>query len=159
MRCYLLLLVLLLAGQAAFAQDRPPVSQPDSAVAGAPAPAAPDTMAALHRLFAKRRRQQTFGALGIVAGTGAAIGLISAFAHSSGGGGGGAYGITFSGSGNDDSNITSLGVGILAIPVLAGELLYFDRYNRKREREAGSAFEAHQLPKWLRHSLKSKFFR
>ncbi len=158
MRFWLFIALLALAGRAAVAQVSL-VPRADLLATATLAQPATDTVAAIHKLFAKRRRQQTFGAVGIVVGTGAAIGLISAFAHSSGGGGGGAYGITSSGSGNDDSNITSLGVGILAIPVLAGELLYFDRYNRKREREAVSAFEAHQLPKWLRRKLKSKFFR
>jgi len=158
MRCFLLLL-LLFAGNAAFAQARSPVSRPDSAVAGALGPAAPDTLAAIHELFATRRRQQTFGALGIVVATGAAIAFISASAHSSGSGGGGAYGINFPGPGNDDSNITSLGVGILAIPTLAGELLFFDRYNRKHERQAVKDCRAHKLPKPLIKKLKPKYFR
>ncbi|AMJ65247.1 hypothetical protein [Hymenobacter sp. PAMC 26628] len=139
MRCYLLLLVLLLAGSTAFAQARPPVSRPDSAVAGALAPAAPDTLAAIHKLFATRRRQQTFGALGIVAAAVAGIAIEQL-------------------SSDTDKNLNALGTGVLAVPVLAVELFAFDAFNRKHERQAANDFKAHKPDKWLRRKLKSRFF-
>ena len=61
-----------------------------------------------------------------MAATRAATTFISATAHSSDSGGGGIYGINFPGSGNDDSSIDLLGIGMLIIQTLANELLFFD---------------------------------
>ena len=51
-----------------------------------------------------------------------------------------------------------MGIGILSIPVLAGELLYFDKHNRKHEQQAAAAFRARELPKGIQRKLKSRFF-
>lgn len=159
MRFYSLLAFVLLSGFGGFAQVLAPVSRPDSLATAAPAHPAPDTLAAIHKLFATRRRQQVFGALSIVAATAVGIAIISATAQSSSGAGGGAYGLTVPNATNDGPNTNALGVGILAIPVLAGELFYFDRYNREHERQAAAAFNAHRLPGSLRRKLKPRFFR
>ncbi len=144
MRCYLLLLVLLLAGQAVFAQDRPPVSQPDSAVAGVPAPAAPDTVAALHRLFADRRRRRNFivGYTGVVT-----LGAIVA-----------------SGAETSNSSIVPPAAvatifGILGGVAVAGELAFFSKYSRQKEQRTVDDFQAHRLDWGLRRKLKPRHFR
>ncbi|MFD1466959.1 hypothetical protein ACFQ48_01885 [Hymenobacter caeli] len=158
MRPSLLLAVLLLANGVAFAQARPPVSRPDSVATGAPAPAAPDTLAALHRLFATRRQRRNYvaGGTALVAVGGLVIG--SSGARPSGSGGGGSYGIG-GGAGLDGMAIGTFFTGVVGALALGGELIYYVQYSEKNERRAVAAFEAHRLPRGLRRELKPKFFR
>ncbi len=159
MQRYFLLLVLLLAGSPTFAQTELPIAQPNSPTSVLPPQPASDTLAAIHKLFAKRRRQQTFGALGIVVATAVSIATLNSSTQPSSGQGGGAYGITAPSPTNDGLGIDGLGIGIISIPVLAGELFYFDGYNRKHEQQAKNDFKAHRLSKALKRKLKPKFFR
>ncbi len=142
MRFYPFFILFTLASCAVFAQVSPPVLRANSLATATPAQPAADTVAAIHKLFAKRRRQQTLGALGIVVGTAVAVTAVGSTRSAS-----------------NTAYLSAVGIGFLAIPVLVVELLHFDRYNRKRERQAVSAFGTHHLPKWLRRELKPKFFR
>ncbi|MFD1466958.1 hypothetical protein ACFQ48_01880 [Hymenobacter caeli] len=128
-----------LAAHAASAQVPLPVPRPDSLATVIPAQPAADTLAAIHKLFAKRRRQQTAGGLGIVAAAAVGIALAQATSPAS------------------EKNSNSLGLGLLAIPVLAIELFAFDSFNLKNERLETKDFKAHKSSKWLKGKLKHVF--
>ncbi|MGI4883803.1 MAG: hypothetical protein ACRYFR_02460 [Janthinobacterium lividum] len=155
MRCYLLLLLLVVVGPA-FAQGRPPVSRPDSAVAGALAPAAPDTVAALHRLFVARRRQRTYVAGGTALATVGGMAVIGSLPASSGSSG---YGSIGTGAGFDGAAAGTFLTGVVGALALGGVLIYYVQYSEKNERRAVADFEAHRLPQGLKRELKPKFFR
>ena len=158
MRPYLLLAALLLANGAAFAQTALPISRPDSAVAGAPAPAAPDTLAALHRLFATRQQRRNYAVGGTLLATAAGVAVVGNSPRHSNGGGSSGYGSlggpTLYFTGLEEFLVLAFGaVGI------GGEVLYYSQYSEKNEHRAAEAFRAHQLPQGLKRKLKPKFFR
>ena len=142
MRLLVLLLALLAACPGAQAQ-LVPVATPtvlNSAAAPAPALAAPDTAAALHRLFAQRRHKshrtlRVGGALLLGAGLTAAT--APAFKE-------------FQGLG-------VLAVGALAaassVPVLATGLINKAAFSRKREQRTLLAWQQHRLPRPLKRML------
>ncbi len=145
-RC-LLLLVLLLAGSPAFTQTAPPTSRPDSLVAGALAPAAPDTLAAIHKLFATRRQRRRY----LVGGTAlATVGGMVIVAAST------PYD-TGSFQGLDRAINTTL-IGGIGLGVLGAEFIYYHQYSRKKERQAVDAFQQQKLPEYLRQQLKTNYF-
>jgi hypothetical protein len=137
---------LLLAGLLAVSGPLAAQSLPAVAMAGSlatppvAAAAAPDTVDALHRLFAARRRQRNM----LVAGTvvGAMVGtaatppdrLLST---------------------NDYAKL----YGLAAAAVI---IIYFvcgDTYSYKEEQRAVASFGSHQLPKYLKRRLKSCYFQ
>ena len=142
MRTTLLLLVLLLSGRAVFAQAAPrPTPLTDSVALAAPAP---DTLAAIHRLFAaKRKKNKPFvaGAVGVAAVGGVLLGTAP--------------------SNLDGIGQAVLGAGLIALvslPVLTLEALTALDYNKKSEREAVEAFQAHKVPRYLKRKLKPQYF-
>lgn len=153
MRCAFLFLLCWLAGRPAVAQPERPRGAPGPPTVG-PSPAG-DTLAALHRLFAHRRRQQAVGALGILTAAATAIAIVSSKARPPSQGSSG-YGVTPPRAGDD---LAALGIGLLALPVLVGEMVYFDRYNRAHEQRASDELAAHKLSPALKRRLKPKFFR
>ncbi|NML65202.1 hypothetical protein HHL22_08305 [Hymenobacter sp. RP-2-7] len=134
MRHFLLLLVLLLASLDACAQLNPAgTTQPQ------PAGPAPDTVAALHRLFAaKRAKRDALAVLSLV------------IAGTTG------YAATQSYSLSDISIAYGTTIGALSIGGIA--LAYYSQYSRRREQEALEAFKSHQLAKELKRKLKRRYF-
>jgi hypothetical protein len=104
-------------------------------------PAAPDTLAAIHRLFVHKRRLR-------LAVLGATIG----------------YGTAASLDGIHSSDPVGVGLTyIFIVPVFAGTtlgiLLGTTQYSHRKEARAVQAFEAHQLSRRIRERLKPKYFR
>jgi len=130
MRYFFLLLALLLAAGPAVAQNPVAAAQPDSLVA---AQAAPDTAAAIHRLFAARRaRSYIITGLVVIPG---AIGLLV-----------------------DGNSIGTAVYPIVAAPYELANLICHRRYRKKAEARALLAFQAHQLSPKIRRKLKPKYF-
>ena len=106
----------------------------------------PDTVAALHRLFAAKRRKL----LPIVGGTAAA-----------GAAGIALIGATVEGGGQHDGRVVGQGlVGILGVLIVGTEVLFYSTsYSKDKEQRAVAAFAVHQLPHHLQRQLKAKYFR
>jgi hypothetical protein len=155
MKCLLLLLVLLLAVKSAVAQNALAVPHPDSLPT---AQAAPDTAAAIHWLFAaKRRRQVTVG----VATMGAAVGvlaIVSLSTQQSGRSGGSGYGSLLSGPIIDEQALAALAVGVITVPVMLGELVLFGGWSKKKEKRVIEDWEQHRLARFFKRRLKPKYF-
>lgn len=150
MRSFLWLLALLAAAPA-LAQTTPPPT--DAARVTTPTTGAADTIAALHRLFAARRKLRTVITSGLAVSTALGFALAATPApipHSPGFGGG----LNIS-----TGNIIGVGTIVASVPALGVELLYLHRYSRRREAEAVAAFQTHQLTQRLRRRLKPKYFR
>ena len=137
----LLLAALWLIGYAAVAQATPPLPRPEApALAGPGAPT--DTVAALHRLFAERRRRRNV-IVGVTGGlTLAAVVSIASDNHGSG----------------DFAGVIAVFYGILGGVVATSELFFFKKYSTKNEQRAVDSFQAHRLPDELRRKLKPQYF-
>lgn len=126
-------------------------------------PAAPDTAAALHRLFAAKRRVFRYVVGGTAAGvaTAAAILLLHPPDDDPGGNrGGSGYGNLAVPYGDGNKyNTAALGVGITSLPVLLVEVVCCMGWGHKSEQQALADFEQHQLPRHIRHKLKAKYFQ
>jgi hypothetical protein len=154
MRYFLLFLALLLAAGPAGAQTSLMMTRPDSLPV---AQAAPDTAAAIHRLFAaKRRRQVVVG----VATMGAAIGTLAIVSlsnqqpsRSSGSGSSLLSGPLF-----DDQTVAALAVGVITVPVTLGELLLFGGWGKKKEQRVITDWEQRRLTRFFKRRLKPKYF-
>jgi hypothetical protein len=107
---------------------------------------APDTVAALHHLFAAKRRKLLPIVGGTAAASAAGIALIGA---------------TVEGGGQHDGRVVGQGlVGILGVLTVGTEVLFYSTsYGMKAEQRAVAAFAARQLPRHLRRQLKAKYFR
>lgn len=136
---------LLMAGLLAFTPGWLYAQQPQPAPLASP-PAAPDTVAALHRLFAAKRKKLLPIVAGTVAADAAGVAIIGA---------------TVEGGGFIDGRIVGqvLTVGA-GVAVVAAEVLFYTTvYSKRKEQRAIAAFEAHQLPRHLRRQLKAKYFQ
>ena len=106
-----------------------------------PVPAAPDTVAAIHRLFAHKRPVR-LAVLGANLGLGVASYLDGIHTNDPVG-----VGLTY----------------IFIVPVFAGTtlgiLLGSAQYSHRKEARALQAFEMHQLPERIRQRLKPRYFR
>jgi hypothetical protein len=145
MKHFFLFAALLLASRPGLAQT-PPLATPPAASATGPATPAPDTVAALHRLFAAKRKKL----LPIAAGTMAADALGIA-----------AVGATVEGGGLIDARaLGQVLVGMLGVVVVGTEVLFYTTtYSHKKEQRAVAAFESHQLPRHLKRQLKARYFQ
>jgi len=167
MHYFFLLLVLLVATGAAVAQKLPVATRPDSVVA---APVAPDTAAAIHRLFAGRRQRRDIIAaslgLSLVAGT---IGSLVT-AENPGTTGGRSIlnldGAPGSSSGNTGSQSSTSGAATgwvlcaaLPWPFIAIDYAAYADYSRKREKKAVAAYEAGHLSSRIRKELLAKYLQ
>jgi hypothetical protein len=154
MKNLLLLIVLLLVSIPSAAQDST-AAHPDSLPT---AQTAPDTAAAIHRLFAaKRRRQVTVG----VATVGAAVGalaIVSLSTQQSGRSGGSGYGSLLSGPIIDEQALAALAVGVITVPVMLGELVLFGGWSKKKEKRVLEDWEQHRLARFFKRRLKPKYF-
>ncbi|MGI4737285.1 MAG: hypothetical protein ACRYG7_19135 [Janthinobacterium lividum] len=159
----LLLAVLPATAQSSLAaarSDWPLATQATPSVAAqTPLTAASDTVAAIHRLFAKRRLRRSLIASGL--GAGALVGAVSSGASgggsnshgSSGYGGFGGAGVRF-----DGADYLLL-YAIVAAPLILLDFVVYANYSRKREAWVVEEFQAHRLPAKLRHKLKPRYFR
>ena len=130
MRYLLLLLALLLAAGPAAAQTSPLAARPDSLPT---AQAAPDTAAAIHRLFAARR-VRSYAITGLLVVPGAVSLLV------------------------DGHSIGTAVYPIAAAPFELANLICHRRYRRKAEMRALANFQTHQLSPKIRRKLKPKYF-
>jgi hypothetical protein len=130
MRYLFLLLALLLVASPAAAQNSPTATRPDSLLA---TQAAPDTAAAIHRLFAARRvRSYLITGLLVTPGV---LGFLV-----------------------DGNSIGTAVYPIAAAPYELANLLCHRRYRRKAEARALVAFQAQQLSPKISRKLKPKYF-
>ncbi|QKG57034.1 hypothetical protein GKZ68_10580 [Hymenobacter sp. BRD128] len=142
MKHFFLFVVLLLATLQVAAQVSSRAARPDSLTAPlAATPAAPDTMAAIHRLFVHKRRL-CLVVLGANLGLGTASYLDGIHSNDPVG-----VGLTY----------------ILVAPIFAattlGILLGSAQYSHRREVRVLRAFEVHQLPQRIKAQLKPRYFR
>jgi hypothetical protein len=154
MRYLLLLLILLLAASSAEAQRIPTPVLRDSLPALQPVP---DTAAAIHRLFAAKRKRQV-----IVGGTtfGVAVGAVVATSNQqpSGGGGGGFGILTNTGPILDGPGMAVLAVGVIMFPVVLLEAVIFGGWSKKQEQLTIDGWQQHKESQFLKRRLKSKYF-
>jgi peptidoglycan/LPS O-acetylase OafA/YrhL len=143
---------LLAAASPAAAQASAPSTQP-AAMLASPAPAAPDTAAAIHRLFAAKRKRQGYvvGAT-VVAAVGTA-GVVAANRPTDLG--------TSSGFGVIAPNNLDLAmVGIVAVPVVLAEALFLGGWGHKYERQVLATWQQqHQLPRAVKRRLAPRYFQ
>ena len=132
MKSRLLLIALLLAAAPAIAQNSPIVARPDLLPA---AQATPDTVAALHRLFAARRGK-SYILTAVIVGPGVLVLL----------------------AGGSNSSAGSLVYAIAASPYELANLICHRRYRKKAEERALMNFRAHRLSPKIRRRLKPKYF-
>jgi hypothetical protein len=135
----LLLLIWLLAGTSLVAQAQQ-VAPVQAAVA------APDTVAALHRLFAAKRKKLVPIVGGTIVADVAGIAIIGATVES---------------GGLIDGRVVGQALtGILGVVMVGTEVLFYTAiYGKRKEQRAVAAFEAHQLPRHLKRQLKAKYFQ
>ncbi|RZK25492.1 MAG: hypothetical protein EOO63_15965 [Hymenobacter sp.] len=140
MRYLLYFLFLLGAAGSAVAQNAPVTTQSDSLSV---AQAAPDTAAAIHRLFAAKRHQSAF-VISATVGTGLLSLLLAENTRHT-------YTI-------DATPIVATGVSLLSIPATAVEIAYYQQFTRRKERRALMACKAHKLPARIKHHLRPVYF-
>lgn len=153
MKNLFLSLALLLVAISAMAQDVPTAAQPVSLPV---AQAAPDTVAAIHRLFAARRLRRNLIAGSL--GAGALIGAIISGASKDDGGGSGGSGYGGAGISFDGADYLVL-YAIPAVPLILLDYTIYANYSRTREAWVIEEFQAHRLPRKLKHKLKPRYFR
>jgi len=156
MRYFLLLLALVGCSTTAFAQT--PVPAGPTAAAQL-AVSAPDTAAAIHRLFAAKRKRQviiTVATLGAAVGAGA---VVLSSNQQTGGGGGGGYGIlTSSGPLLDNRATGVLAIGVLMLPVALVEAVLFGGWSEKQEQQTLTGWQQRTESRFLKRRLKPKYF-
>ena len=140
MRYLLLLLALLLAAGPAVAQNPVVAARPDSLPA---TQAAPDTAAAIHRLFAAKRHQSA-AVISATVGTGLLCLLLAENTRHS-------YTI-------DTTPIVATGISLFSIPTTAIEIGYYRQFTRRKEQQALVAFQEHKLPERIRRRLRPEYF-
>ena len=140
-------LAILLAVQTPIAAQVSPSGPPTAA----PAPAA-DTVAAIHRLFAAKRKVCTFVAGGTALVSGAAA--MTALNQPAPNVGGGSFGGPI-----DGRPIMATFIGVVGAGVVGLELLTFGGWGQRRESRTVAAFQQHQLPQRISRRLKPVYFR
>ena len=158
MRFLLVFIVLWLGSRPVFAQTQAPRPPDSLATAGVAAPA-PDTLAAIHRLFAAKRKalRYVIGGTALAAGVGALIALAAPTdppVHSGGG-----FGILTGGYSADDNALAAIVICVVSVPVMLTEVLFCGGWGRRSERRTVVYFYAHQLPPYMKRKLKLKYFR
>jgi hypothetical protein len=103
-------------------------------------------VAALHWLFAAKRKKLLPIVAGTVAADVAGVAIIGA---------------TVEGGGFIDGRVVGQALTVIAgVAVVAAEVLFYSTaYGKKKEQRAVAAFEAHQLPRHLRRQLKARYFQ
>lgn len=155
MRYLLILVGLLCCPNAVFAQVAAPSARPDTLVT---APAAPDTAAAIHRLFAGQHLHRDLIITGLGAGAFVVAAISSSTGNNSSGHGSSGYG-SLGGGGLDFSGADFLLLyAIPATPLILLDYVVYANYSRKREKRVVEEFRAHRLPAQLRRKLKPRYF-
>jgi peptidoglycan/LPS O-acetylase OafA/YrhL len=144
MRLLLLLLLLTITSQV-LGQGMRPATQPDSAVAVQAMAPNVDTVAAIHRLFAAKRKRTLHFAIGTVGVAGIGVVLIGTASSGWDGLGQAVLGATL--------------VALVALPAVVAEAVTAADYNKKSERRTVEEFHAHKLPRYLKRKLKPKYFQ
>jgi len=139
-KAFVLLAAGLLASESAAGQAPRLAGQP-SALASQALPAAPDTAAALHRLFAARRQRRNLIAIGSVGA--AMVGTAT--------------------MPTKPSDILTTGdyaklYGLGAAAIILVDFVFGDEYSRKNEQRAVASFEAHRLSRHLKRRLRARYF-
>jgi hypothetical protein len=147
MRHLLLLGFFLLA--ALLGQAQSPTLAAPLPLASSEATVAPDTVAALHNFYQHKRR-----ALPRVLLVTSGIFALTLFAHD----------VftptpTYGQPQKLGDTLAPIFIGLLSVPVLGGEALYYSQYNKRHERRAINAFRAHQLRPYIQEQLKPKYFQ
>jgi hypothetical protein len=146
MKYLFLVIAMLLATQSAVAQPLSQPSRPASLAASLPTPlAAPDTVAALHRLFAaKRKRNSHFfiGTLGVAALGGVVVGTAPS-----------------TWAGLDQAVLGIAIIALVGLPAMVAEVVIALDYNKKSEQQAIESFQARKLPRYLKRKMKAKYFQ
>ena len=140
MRCFLLLLALWCGANRAIAQSATPAASPE---AMRPLASAPDTAAAIHRLFAAKRHQS-----GIVIGGTVFTGLLSLLVAEN----------TRHGATIEPTPILATGISLLSIPATVAEIGYYRQFTRRKEARALGAFKEHNLPSKIKQQLRPVYF-
>ncbi|TFZ67685.1 hypothetical protein E4631_06825 [Hymenobacter sp. UV11] len=107
--------------------------------------AAPDTVAALHRLFAaKRKRNSHFfiGTLGVAALGGVVVGTAPS-----------------TWAGLDQAVLGIAIIAFVSLPAIVAETVIALDYNKKSEQQAIESFQARKLPRYLKRKMKAKYFQ
>lgn len=154
MKTLVLLVALLLAYRPGAAQLARPAAPPDSVAAAQLA--APDTVAAIHHLFAAKRRARSF----VLAGTAMAVlgvAFVVASRPQEHSGGGGSFAL-FNSPIVSSAEQAGLAAGILGVPAVTAELVFYSNFSRRSEKQALEEFHTHQLPKFIKRKFKSKYF-
>ncbi|MGI4759840.1 MAG: hypothetical protein ACRYF0_03980 [Janthinobacterium lividum] len=155
MKALLLLASLLLTGGSVAAQTAP-VAASAGLTAAAPTArlAAPDTLAALHRLFATKRQRQGYIVGGtVVAAVGTAGLVVANRPAESGSSNGGEFGVVA------PNNLDLAMVGVVAVPVVLAEALLLGGWGHKYEQRVIATWQQqHQLPRSVRRQLKPSYF-
>lgn len=128
---------MLLTGLAARAQVAPAAAATPPAATVA---SAPDTVAALHRLFAAERRARYVGA-----GFFAVLGIGATAAYATPGNG-------------LQNNASFLLIAVTGLSGSVGLAAGSCRYSRKQEQQAIEAYQTHRLPPGIRQKLQPAFF-
>lgn len=143
MRPYLLAVLLLLASPFARAQDTL-ATRPAVADTARLQPAAADTAAAIHRFFVAARSLRTITVGGTLLVSGVVIGVLLA---------------NDTPATNSYNQLGAGALGVVTVPIVLGELLYFGHhYSRRHERRALADWQAHRLAPELRRQLAPTYF-
>ena len=140
MRYLFLFVALLLATNPAVAQGSLTTAQLDTLVA---TQAAPDTAAAIHRLFVAKRRVIRYAASGTLLAAVAAIIVVT----------------NAEAGFIDTRGVAASGIGLIGGAALLGETLSYIDWSRKKERLALEAWQQHRLSAFYHRKLKAKYFR
>jgi hypothetical protein len=126
-----------------------PVAATPLQLGGSEATGAPDTVAALHNFYQHKRR-----ALPRVLLITSGIFAFSLFAHEVF-----TSTSTYGQTQNLGDALAPFLIGVLSVPVLGGEALYYTQYNKRHERRAIKEFRAHQLQPYIQEQLEPKYFQ
>ena len=152
MKLFLLSAGLLLGSGLAATQAAPVAGAASGPVAApSPGPAAPDTGAAIHRLFvAKRRRQNYVAGATTLAVVGTMVALVSSRPAQPAGKNGAAT-----------TGVSDLGLAFAAcvtVPLIPIAAIGFGGWGPKYERQVLAEWQQHRLPRRIRRALKAKYF-
>ncbi|MGI4866630.1 MAG: hypothetical protein ACRYFZ_22100 [Janthinobacterium lividum] len=136
---YLVLFFALLVAIGPAVAQAPPAARPDSLSA---THAAPDTVAAIHRLFVAKRRQRNLIAGGIVVAALVGVAASPTGAHE-----------LFS-----TGDYAKL-YGLAAAAAVGVDFAFSSEFSQRNEQYALEDFRAHQLSKHLRRKLRPRYFR
>lgn len=155
MKPFLLLAGLLLATIPATAQTSEVSASANLPAAPALAPAAPDTLAAIHRLFAARRQRRNYIVGGTLVAAAGTAGLVVANRPAeSGSSNTGGFGVLA------PNNLDVAMVGIVTALVVPAEALLLGGWGHKYEQQVIATWQQqHQLPHAVKRRLKAQYFR